>query len=112
MPSIKIQADIFTRLFVLDSPKGSSNTFKTHKNISPYFKRRYLIIYNYFIEFIIVLVLLHKWICRNILCQSRQMVEIKDLNLNLSTDLSVFTIKIEHQNFSHFIDFIGLCHNS
>ena len=47
MPSFKIQADIFTRLSVFDSPKGSSNTFKTHKNISLYFKRRYLIIYNY-----------------------------------------------------------------
>ena len=48
MPSFEIQADIFTRLSVFDSPKGSSNTFKTHKNISLYFKRRYLIIYNYF----------------------------------------------------------------
>ena len=47
MPSFEIQADIFTRLSVFDSPKGSSNTFKTHKNISLYFKRRYLIIYNY-----------------------------------------------------------------
>ena len=47
MPSFKIQADIFTRLSVFDSPKGSSNTFKTHKNISLYFKRRYLIIYKY-----------------------------------------------------------------
>ena len=46
MPSCKIQADIFTRPSVFDSPKGSSNTFKTHKNISLYFKRRYLIIYN------------------------------------------------------------------
>ena len=46
MPSFEIQADIFTRLSVFDSPKGSSNTFKTHKNISLYFKRRYLIIYN------------------------------------------------------------------
>ena len=45
MPSFEIQADIFTRLSVFDSPKGSSNTFKTHKNISLYFKRRYLIIY-------------------------------------------------------------------
>ena len=42
-----MQADIFTRLSVFDSPKGSSNTFTTHKNISPYFKRRYLIIYKY-----------------------------------------------------------------
>ena len=50
MPSFEIQADIFTRLSVFDSPKGSSNTFKTHKNISLYFKRRYLIIYNSFID--------------------------------------------------------------
>ena len=48
MPSFEIQADIFTRLSVFDSPKGSSNTFKTQKNVSLYFKRRYLIIYNYF----------------------------------------------------------------
>ena len=47
MPSYEIQADIFTRLSVFDSRKGSSNTFKTHKNISLYFKRKYLIIYNY-----------------------------------------------------------------
>ena len=47
MPSFEIQADIFTRLSVFDSPEGSSNTFKTHKNISLYFKRRYIIIYNY-----------------------------------------------------------------
>ena len=47
MPSFEIQADIFTRLSVFDSPKGSSNTFKTHKNINLYFKRSYLIIYNY-----------------------------------------------------------------
>ena len=47
MPSFEIQADIFTRLSVFDSPKFSSNTFKTHKNISLYFKRRYLIIYKY-----------------------------------------------------------------
>ena len=32
------------------SPKGSSNTFKTHKNISLYFKRRYLITYNYYMS--------------------------------------------------------------
>ena len=47
MPSFETPADIFTRLPVFDSPKGSSDTFKTHKNISLYFKRRYLIIYNY-----------------------------------------------------------------
>ena len=50
MPSFKIQADIFTRLSVFDSPKGSSNTFKTHKNISLYFKRRHLTIYKYSFE--------------------------------------------------------------
>ena len=49
MPSFEIKADIFTRLSVSDSPKGSSNTFKTHKNISLYFKRRYLIIYKYWL---------------------------------------------------------------
>ena len=47
MPSFKIQANIFTRLSVFDSPKGLSDIFKTHKNISLYFKRRYLIIYNH-----------------------------------------------------------------
>ena len=47
MPSSETPADIFTRLSVFDSPKGSSITFKTHKNISLYFKRRYLIIYKY-----------------------------------------------------------------
>ena len=41
-------AAIFTRLSVFDSPKGSSDTFKAHKNISLYFKRRHLIIYTYF----------------------------------------------------------------
>ena len=48
MPSVETPADIFTRLYSLE---GSSNTFKTHKNISLYFKRRYLIIYNYYIMF-------------------------------------------------------------
>ena len=47
MPSFEILTDIFTRLSVFDSPKGSSNTFKTRKNISLYFKRRHLIIYKY-----------------------------------------------------------------
>ena len=44
MPSFETLtlADIFTHL-----SKSSSNTFKTHKNISLYFKRRYLIIYKY-----------------------------------------------------------------
>ena len=45
MPSFETPADIFTHLSVFHSPKGSSNTFKTHKNISLYFKRKYLIIY-------------------------------------------------------------------
>ena len=35
LPSFEILADIFTRLTVFDSPKISSNTFKTRKNISP-----------------------------------------------------------------------------
>ena len=48
MPSFEIPADIFTRLSVFDSPKGSSDTVKTRKNISLYFKRRHLIIYKYF----------------------------------------------------------------
>ena len=47
MPSFEILANIFTCLSVFDSPKGSSNTVKTRKNISLYFKRRHLIIYNY-----------------------------------------------------------------
>ena len=48
MCSFEIPADIFTRLSVFDSPKGSSNTFKTRKIISLYFKRRHLIIYKSF----------------------------------------------------------------
>ena len=48
MPCFKIQADIFMSLSVFDSPEGSSNTFKTHKNVCLYFKRRYLIIYKYY----------------------------------------------------------------
>ena len=40
------------------------------------------------------------------------MAEIDDLHPNLSTDLSVFTLRIGHQNFSFSIDFIGLRHNS
>ena len=47
---IKIPDDIVTRFSVFDSPEGSSDTFKTHKNISLYFKRRYLIIYNYYMS--------------------------------------------------------------
>ena len=43
MPSF----DIFTHLSVFDSPEGSSDTFKTPKNMSLYFKRRHLIIYKY-----------------------------------------------------------------
>ena len=34
MPSFETLADIFTRLSAFDSPKGSSNTFKTHTKIS------------------------------------------------------------------------------
>ena len=48
MPSFEIPADNFTCLSVFDSPKGSSNTFKTHKNISLYFKRRYLVKFTVF----------------------------------------------------------------
>ena len=48
MPSFKTLADISTRLSVFDSRKGSSNTFKTHKNISLFCKRRYLILYGNF----------------------------------------------------------------
>ena len=47
MPSFETLADIFTCLSVFESPKGLSNTFKTHKNISLYFKGRYLIIFKY-----------------------------------------------------------------
>ena len=47
MTSFGIPADIFTRLSVSNSPKGFSDTLKTHKNISLCFKRRHLIIYNY-----------------------------------------------------------------
>ena len=50
MPSFEALGDIFTRLSGFDSPKGSSNTFKTHKNISLYFKRKYLIIHNYYLK--------------------------------------------------------------
>ena len=42
MPSFKIPAYIFARLSIFDSPKGSSNSLKTHKK---YFKRKHLIIY-------------------------------------------------------------------
>ena len=45
---LKYRLIFFTCLSVFDSPKGSSNTFKTRKNISLYFKRRHLIIYKYF----------------------------------------------------------------
>ena len=33
MPSFETPADIFTCLSVFDSPKGSSDTFKTYENI-------------------------------------------------------------------------------
>ena len=45
MPTFEIPADIFTRLSVVDLPKGSSNSFKFRKNISLYFKRMHQIIY-------------------------------------------------------------------
>ena len=50
MPSFEIPADIFTHLSVSELPEGSSNTFKTRKNVSLYFKRRHLIIDQYYIE--------------------------------------------------------------
>ena len=40
------------------------------------------------------------------------MAEIQDLHPKLSTDLSVFSRKIGHQNLSFSTDFIGLRHNS
>ena len=53
MPSFETPADIFTRLSVFDTPKGSSNTLKSHKNIRLYLKSRYLIIYNYHIRYLL-----------------------------------------------------------
>ena len=40
MPSLEILADIFTRLSVFDSHKVLSDTLKTCKNISLYFKKK------------------------------------------------------------------------
>ena len=40
MSSFEIPADIFTRLSVFDSPKGSSNTFKTRKKYQPLFQKK------------------------------------------------------------------------
>ena len=40
------------------------------------------------------------------------MAEIGDFHPNLSTDLTVFTPKIGHQNLSFSINFIGLRHKS
>ena len=40
MPSFEIPADIFTRLSVFDSPKGSSDTFKTSKKYQPVFQKK------------------------------------------------------------------------
>ena len=40
MPSFEIPADIFTRLSVFDSPKGSSNTFKTRKKYQPVLQKK------------------------------------------------------------------------
>ena len=34
MPPFETPGDIFTRLCVFDSPKGSSDIFKTYKNVS------------------------------------------------------------------------------
>ena len=45
MPFIEIPPDIFTRLYILDSPEGSLYFVNARKNISLYFKRRQLIIY-------------------------------------------------------------------
>ena len=47
LPSFEIMADNFTRLSVFDSTEGSSNTFKTRKNISWHFKKRHLVTYKY-----------------------------------------------------------------
>ena len=44
--------------------------------------------------------------------QNRQLAETEDFHPNLSTDLSVFTLKIGHQNLLFSIDYIGLCRNS
>ena len=49
MPSFETPADIFTRLSVFDSPKGSSNTFKTHKNVCacmPVFQKKVPLVNN------------------------------------------------------------------
>ena len=40
------------------------------------------------------------------------MAEIEDFYPNLSTDLTVFTLKTGHQSFPFSIDFIGLRHKS
>ena len=40
------------------------------------------------------------------------MAEMEDFHPNLSTDLTVFTLKIGHQNPSFSIYFIGLRHKS
>ena len=40
------------------------------------------------------------------------MAEMRDLHSDLSTDLSVFTLRTGHQNLSFSNDFIGLRHNS
>ena len=77
MPSFETLADIFTRLSVFDSAKGSSDTFKAHKNISLYFKRKHLIIYKYADHALWVRALpcapslnlygrYHEFVCRNV----------------------------------------------
>ena len=44
-PFLGVAINTFTRLSIFDSPKASSDTFKTDKNINLYFKRKHLIIY-------------------------------------------------------------------
>ena len=54
-------------------------------------------------------------ICPNILCQifiEKDTAKIEDFHANFSTDLSVFALKIGHQNLLFSTDLIRLCHNS
>ena len=48
MPSFEVPAKFFACVSVFESSKGLSNTFKTYENISLYFIRRHLIIYDYY----------------------------------------------------------------
>ena len=41
MPCFELLADTFTNLSVSDSPEDLSDTFKTDKNISPFFEGRH-----------------------------------------------------------------------